>query len=176
MALIGRQRQCLGLQPQATLLMLVICTLLGSANTRVSHFNGKPEQREIGVTALPLTARICDAAHADHGTHPQPPPPPPPPHLRNVFWLHVPKCGTSFGLAILNFACPALPKSVFQPATGIANRADPTKLGKMSIMAHVMRRVLALPPDTCNADAFEQSRSMFHHAPLPDHLVTSKRG
>ena len=33
-----------------------------------------------------------------------------PPRLKRLFWLHVPKAGTSFGLAILNFACPRLPK------------------------------------------------------------------
>jgi hypothetical protein len=60
---------------------------------------------------------------------PHPPPPPlfppqlapqrPPPPLTvldRLFWVHFPKCGTSFGLALLNHACPALPTTaVFPP-------------------------------------------------------------
>lgn len=95
------------------------------------------------------------------------------PHLRRltgVFWVHVPKGGTSFGLAILNYACPALPAAALVP-TPQRNR-----LATSSVMAEVMRLVKRLPETLCDPAGFEPSRTLFHHDPLPDNLAESGRG
>eukprot|EP00038_Savillea_parva_P013362 m.210407 g.210407 ORF g.210407 m.210407 type:complete len:388 (+) comp25011_c0_seq1:152-1315(+) len=95
--------------------------------------------------------------------------------LHNVFWLHVPKCGTSFGLAILNFACPNLPASVAFPAI----HKGEASLAQRSLMASVMKRIEEMPgglEGTCGSHAFEPSRSLFHHDPLPARLGDSGRG
>ena len=38
---------------------------------------------------------------------------PAPKKLRSMRWLHFPKCGTSFGTALMHYACPAIPEDSY---------------------------------------------------------------
>jgi hypothetical protein len=87
-----------------------------------------------------------------------------------LFWVHVPKAGTSFGLALLNLACPALPKAAVFPTA----RRGQKNLGQLSLMQGLTKR---FPPALhCPRGVFEPSVPLFHHGPLKPKLAESGRG
>lgn len=97
----------------------------------------------------------------------------PSPHLTRLFWLHVPKCGTSFGFVIYSYACPRLPAaaSIAPPPVQDAGHSD---LGKQSIMLNLLAKYK--PSTYCPKDAFEPGSVLFHHDPLRASLSSSHRG
>eukprot|EP00039_Didymoeca_costata_P003417 m.67520 g.67520 ORF g.67520 m.67520 type:complete len:351 (+) comp11897_c0_seq1:122-1174(+) len=90
--------------------------------------------------------------------------------LNQLYWLHVPKCGTSFGLTLMNFGCPRLPNEVDFPKEA---NSDP-RLPILPLMADLTKRYkLSI---YCDPNTFDRSRPLAFHMPVPPQLYNSQRG
>jgi len=93
---------------------------------------------------------------------------PAPKKLRSMRWLHFPKCGTSFGTALMHYACPAIPEDSY-----------PHKIAGVSEYMLVFKRHY-LRPQYCDSEISVGSIS--GHTPLnktlqqnPDSVVAMFR-
>eukprot|EP00038_Savillea_parva_P013475 m.210969 g.210969 ORF g.210969 m.210969 type:complete len:439 (+) comp25331_c0_seq1:184-1500(+) len=96
--------------------------------------------------------------------------------LKHLFWLHIPKTGTSFGNTVFPYACPRL------PPTARLSKQD-RKLTKTNDCKGCLMKTLVekYPPATyCDADSLARElppdRCIAGHRPLAKALVYSRRG
>lgn len=105
---------------------------------------------------------------------------PPPTHLARLFWLHVPKSGTSFGATVWKYACPAIPDEVFTPEGQKRLTATAKQEGRLGMTMHLFEQHAHL----CPVDAFATARRWVQaktsavkgHTALPKPLAESGQG
>eukprot|EP00040_Diaphanoeca_grandis_P028082 m.161296 g.161296 ORF g.161296 m.161296 type:complete len:381 (-) comp31224_c0_seq3:118-1260(-) len=141
--------------------MLVLLTALTSPLTR-----GNPTP-----SAMRLSKSRCDRFNTPLNTTGLTIEPPPlAKHLTHIFWIHVPKCATSFGYVIASYSCAALPAH----ATMAIPHQGQQGLGVLSIMANFANKYHL--KQICPPTAWEPSMPLAYHYPVPSHLAGSGHG
>lgn len=100
--------------------------------------------------------------------------------LKRLFWIHIPKTGTSLGNTLFRYACPRLPAGVTLDSLGDPGFVMQLERGK-AVRGTKMRRMLAVypPKEYCPADAFAKLANytaIAGHVPLRSSLADSGRG
>lgn len=83
--------------PLVRWLLLVACAVLSYEVFASLHQRPATRVVDLAASEAPLTSDVL---------------PPPPRKLAKLFWLHIPKCGTSWLNVIFHYACPRVPENV----------------------------------------------------------------
>ena len=146
------------------------------------------KQAERSAFARPPAATSKPRALGHCSSHPASSTP-----LKNLFWLHFPKAGTSFGATALYYACPRLPQDAIMPEVDGLTPAqeavftgsliqlflDEHKIGDPSRPGYLRAQPdgsSETDPHYCNAEGYEKERKVVAHFPIEPELAESKRG
>eukprot|EP00039_Didymoeca_costata_P008388 m.111390 g.111390 ORF g.111390 m.111390 type:complete len:324 (-) comp14061_c0_seq3:18-989(-) len=103
--------------------------------------------------------------------------------LKNLYWIHFPKAGTSFGNTVLHYVCPGLPPSASIPRIEDLTE-DQRKVFSGSLVQLLLHEenigdnkgMILSESRKCRSDGFEPTRRVVSHDPITLDLATSRRG